>query len=310
MADDECGLVVDAGARSQRGLPGPDWPFTRLLDAGGRAIGWSLLHAPVATTAQHARFADLRRAGERFVGMSSHLEFPSGCEDGPLDYQEACEAWCHCFRAPDAYLRSDLPRLLLSLSDFCDPQHVAQASPAPMSVNYDVVYVGASERWKQDAKGWSLAASCVPRLVRAFDWRALVVGTPCAIFPQSPGITFRPSLPWSELLGYIAGARVLLAPNEMDPSPRVLAEALCLDVPIAVNRRILGGWKYVNRFTGTFFDDENDLVDAVASLGAVSPRVWFRANHGPFHAGRRLLALIRSLDPEVEERSHLAIEGA
>lgn len=309
MAKDEYVRAVAADARPQAGLPGPDWPFTRLFDAGGRAIGWSLLHAPVATRAQHARFADLRRAGERFVGMSSHLEFPGG-EDGPLDYQAACEAWCHCFRAPGAYLRADLPRLLLSLSDFCDPQHVARASLAPMPVRYDVVYVGASERWKQDAKGWSLAARCVPRLVRAFGWRALVIGTPCELFPQSPGITFRPSLQWSEMLGYIAGARVLLAPNEMDPSPRVLAEALCLDVPIAVNRRILGGWKYVNRFTGTFFDDENDLADAVASLGAVAPRTWFGANHGPFHAGRRLLALIRSLDPALQERSHLAIEGA
>lgn len=81
----------------------------------------------------------------------------------------------------------------------------------------------------------------------------------------------------------------------------MLAEALCLDVPCVVNRRILGGWKYVNSFTGELFDDVGDVADGVRRClaQARSPRSWFRTNYGPYHAGRRLGALLRQVDPSL-----------
>jgi hypothetical protein len=76
--------------------------------------------------------------------------------------------------------------------------------------------------------------------------------------------------------------RVLFAPNVHDASPRVLAEAMCLDVPILVNRHILGGWKYVNNNTGAFFGSEDDVVDAFKGIlaaqeqGQLRPREWYK----------------------------------
>ena len=32
-------------------------------------------------------------------------------------------------------------------------------------------------------------------------------------------------------------------------------QALALDVPLLMNRNIIGGWKYVNEKTGEFFND-------------------------------------------------------
>jgi hypothetical protein len=96
-------------------------------------------------------------------------------------------------------------------------------------------------------------------------------------------------------------------PNELDASPRVLAEALCLDVPLVVYRQILGGWKYVNRFTGVFFDDERDVVGAVRACFAqsVAPRLWFAANHGAYAGAQRLLRLLRTVDPGFNRHAHL-----
>lgn len=288
----------------------PNWPFARLRGSDGRAVGWSLVHGPVVTAHHHERLAALRRDGERFVGMTSYMRFPSATGDHPLDYAMLCEAWCHCFRAPDAHLPAGQPRALLSLSDFCDPQRIARERIAAPEEHFDVVYVGTDEAWKREAKNWPLAARCIPRMTREFGWRALVVGTPSAEFPPTPGVCFVAQLPWRELLGRIAGARLLFVPNGEDASPRVIAEALCLDVPIVVNRRILGGWKYVNAFTGAFFDTEDDLLPAVSALAPLGPLAWFRANHGPYLAGQRLLALIRRLDPALAEPSHLAVDGA
>ena len=76
--------------------------------------------------------------------------------------------------------------------------------------------------------------------------------------------------------------RVLFAPNLHDASPRVLAEAMCLNVPILVNRHILGGWKYVNDQTGAFFDNEDDVVGAFKGIlaaqaqGRLQPRGWYK----------------------------------
>lgn len=57
-------------------------------------------------------------------------------------------------------------------------------------------------------------------------------------------------------------------------------EALCLNVPILVNRHILGGWKYVNEQTGAFFESVDDVVPAFQQLLArqsqLRPREWFR----------------------------------
>ena len=75
---------------------------------------------------------------------------------------------------------------------------------------------------------------------------------------------------------------MLFAPNVHDASPRVLAEAMCLDVPILVNRHIVGGWKYVHSDTGAFFDSVDNVVPAFKKVidglqrGDLHPREWFK----------------------------------
>jgi len=283
------------------------WPFLLLLDTHLREIGWALINGPIVTPDQRDQFVEFRRAGYRFVGTSSYLDFPRGFDDHPLDYEAACEAWCHCFRIPEGFFRTRMPRVLLSISDFTDYHRISPDSVQPTDDVYDFVYVGASEAWKREAKNWPLAARCIPRLCHELGMRALVIGATSDEFESSQFVTYRANLAWHDLLAYLAGAQFLLVPNGRDPSPRVVAESLCLDVPIVVYRQILGGWKYVNRFTGAFFDSEHDVTAAALAVtsGRLSPREWFRAHHGPYLAGRRLLSLIRSIDATIDEQSHL-----
>lgn len=283
-------------------------PFRHVLDSSGRQTGWTLIDAPLVTVAQQDCFARLRRAGHRFIGVCSYLAFPRGFDDHPLDYEAVCEGWCHCLREPHRFLPMALPRALISMSDFTDPQQVSPDRIEDVG-DFDFVYVGAGAPWKREAKNWGLAACCVARLCRDLGLRALVIGSPTEEFVTADGLTFRSHLPWHELLAQVAGAQFLLVPNGCDPSPRVVAEALCLDVPVVVNREILGGWKYVNRFTGSFFEGEHGVLAAAREVrqGRCAPRRWFQANHGPYLAGRRLLSFVRSLDPTLDERSHLCL---
>jgi hypothetical protein len=282
------------------------WPLLFVVDARGRSVGWSAIGSQLVSPSRQAQFAELRRADFRFIGMTNDGLFPATCTHDPLAYSTLCEAWCHCFREPDRYLpRDSTPRITLPLSDFTDYQRVAPEHCSDGD-RFDIIYVGATEPWKQAAKNWPLAQRCLPRLCEELRMRALVVGAPPVALP---GVTCVGALPWPDLLGHIARARLVFAPNADDASPRVLAEALCLDTPILVHRDILGGWHYVNAFTGAFFEGEHDVVAGARACLAIagSPRRWFRAHHGPYLAGQRLLGLLRALDPAISERSHLGL---
>jgi hypothetical protein len=123
-------------------------------------------------------------------------------------------------------------------------------------------------------------------------------------------VLFSAPLAWEQLLARLSRARFLFVPNVFDASPRLLTEALCLNVPLIVNYNILGGWKYVNRFTGAFFESERDVLPAVSACmeRALSPRNWFQANYGPYLAGQRLLRLLKEVDPQINESSHVCLD--
>jgi hypothetical protein len=288
------------------------WPFLQVLDARRRSTGWTLLNGPIITQEQQEQFAELRRDNYRFAGMSSYMTFPLTEECDALQYEALCEVWCHCFRDPQQFLSTEIPRSLISVSDFTDyiwvsPQRLVSARG---SEEIDFIYAGATEQRKKQVKSWSLAGRCLPRLTEELGLRALVIGTPDDDLAPSPKISFSPHLPWEQLLARLAQARFLFVPNELDASPRLMAEALCLDVPLVVNRRIIGGWKYVNAFTGVFFDSEHDVVDLVRKCLSRrrAPRDWFRTNYGPYLAGQRLLRLLKYVDPGISEQSHLCLD--
>ncbi|MBG0794479.1 glycosyltransferase [Methylocystis sp. H62] len=292
------------------------WPFEAVLDARGEEIGWIAIHGPVLASAQQEQFAELRRKRARFLGVTSYLDFPRHDPRDPLDYEGLCEAWCHCFRDPNAYFTYSAPRALISVSDFTDwlllRRRAGSIAPESLPAEFDYVYVGGVDPWRKGVKNWALAARCVPMIYNRLGLRALVIGEADEVFLQQPGVSFVQALPWESLLAAIAGSRFLLAPNRSDPSPRVLAEALCLDVPVVVDRAILGGWKYVNRFTGRFFDGEENVLDAARDCaeGRVRPDGWFRSQFGPELSGRRLATLLRSVDPGLGRDASLQLSAA
>ena len=287
------------------------WPFLKIVDSRQQETGWVLVNGPIVTHAQQEQFAELRRRNYRCAGMSSYLTFPLTEDADTLEYETVCEAWCHCFREPDRFFKTNIPRALISFSDFTDfhrisPQNVIENIPAE---RFDVVYIGAIEEWKRLAKNWRLAGRCIPRMYAELGLRALVIGTPNEDFAPAPGVTFVPQLPWHDLLAHLVQARFLFVPNVLDPSPKILSEALCLNVPLVMHKEILGGWKYINAFTGVFFNGEEDVIAAVGTClsKARNPRDWFRVNYGPYHAGERLLRLLRSVDPSISEQARLCL---
>lgn len=282
------------------------WPLAELY-TGGNPIARKLVvvKGPLRTDRQSETLQRYLRHGYRIVGVSSYQEFPGRVlnpheearvyEFSFFDaYRQACTGWLHCFREPEACLPDDLPRIFMANSDFTDYTRIGpgrvDAVALPCDKSYDFIYVCGPGRWNAFCRNLPLAERCINLLAES-GFRVLVVGREeTREWAESPGVTVKPYLRWYDFLGHLSQCRFLFLPNIHDASPRILAEALCLDIPILVNRGILGGWHYVNPRTGSFFSDEGDFMQGVEALlrGRFTPRQYFVRNHGPLRSGRRL----------------------
>jgi hypothetical protein len=232
----------------------------------------------------HENFTDVRQ--------------PFKPEDGwKLRYVKQIEGWAHCFREPDRYLPPGQPRVLISHSDFIDPDDIQVRRLAKL---WDVTYVNYGD-WMQDCiKNWTLARRCLVRLSEA-GLRVLVVGRiDCPDALSLPGIE---AVPWGdqdEFHEYLARSRLLLVPGLYDPSPRIIPEALALDLPVLAYEGLLGGWKYITPQTGAFFNDEGDVVASALRILSMSlePRTWFMTHFGVRRAEKELATFLRSLGPD------------
>ena len=76
-----------------------------------------------------------------------------------------------------------------------------------------------------------------------------------------------------------------------------------MNIPVLANQNILGGWKYINDATGTYFNTEDDVAEAAIRCLEQSayPRRWFRNHFGPARSTRRLRAFLRTLDPAIPQ---------
>lgn len=280
------------------------WPFLAIADERGRDLPFALVQGPLETHDQVATLGFLRNS-HVMIGATGLAEFPKlRTPQDRTDYAALCHGWCHCFRDPDTYLPAGTPRALISHSDFIDPARVAPAAlcgSADRGYEFDFVYVCLPGRWQAATKNLALATACILILTKQLGMRGLLVGRPAPdALAGCKSLTCMDELPWRDLMQVLGRSRFLLAPNMRDASPRLLAESLCMDTPIVVNRAILGGWKYVNAFTGAFFSGEHDLAAAVAAcLGrAKRPRTWFASHYGPYPAGARLADFLRLVCPD------------
>ena len=291
-----------------------EWPFLGIQDEKGHSLPYACLQGPVRT-AEEAHALDTVIATVPVVGFTSYLSFPVHREaDDERDYESICVAWCHCFRQPEIYFKRGKPLLLLSCSDFTNYSIVSPERISGISTtvrDFDFVYVCLPGPWKERVKNWDLAQRCMPILCGELGLRGAIVGrdTVWGLDGFREQISVFGEVPWLHLLRILGRSRFLFVPNLLDASPRIITEALCMNTPVLVNRSILGGWKYVNPFTGAFFESTADVAKGARQCLETwtSPRRWFIANHGPLLAGGRLRKFLANVFPSLRSVNGLNI---
>lgn len=275
--------------------------FARVTDENFQDLGFAVFRGPL-NVAERERLERLR-SRYRILGVSSYRSFPTVSGAGHPDYVSLAEGWCHCFREPDRYISGSIPRVLLPESDYTDYTCINRANlrlAANGEKMYDFIYVCTEAGAHNDSKNWTLARECIPILCHDLGLRGLVVGRAnVPDIPDCKNLSVVGPVPWLVLLLLLHRSRLAFVPSVFDASPRVLAEAMCLDVPILVNRQILGGWHYVNESTGAFFEGKADVATRALDClrETLGPRRWYVKHHGWFRTGKRLYDLLKILNP-------------
>jgi len=283
------------------------WLFRHIVTSRKRSTGWILMCGPIRNKKEEAEFDKLKEEGYRFIAICSLKDWPrtvQTTEEWGYTYKDVCEGWLHPFKNPDDFLPDDgQPRDLLSISDFIPPSRFIKYLGLPKE--RDFIVISSDNDWAASAKGWDLAKKVLPVLCNDLGLKGMLVGRSKLLdLPECDNLSVEPDrMLHPDFMKNIASSKFLLCTSQEDASPRMITECLSIDVPILMNKNILGGWKYIKPETGEFFTDDQDVVDAYKRLSTISrsPRNWYMQNSSPSVSGKRLASFIKRIDPSFAE---------
>ena len=291
-------------------IPNVERPFVNVFDQEGNKLNVILISKPFTDDKHHEKCLELKK-NNIIIGISSYLEFPNMVTN-PYEnfvenykkykYKKLAEGWIHCFRKPEKYFPKRMPLLFQSESDYTDC-NINKPDPT-IKKEYDFIYICLKVNEKKDTcddwatwnKNWELAQKCLKIMCNKYKLKGLLVGRKGCNLPNGCNTLMETTNMVSneELKKMYNKSRFIFLPNEKDASPRVLTEALCCDVPVLLNKNILGGWKYVNKNTGEFFTDEKDIDKSIEKImfkirnDKYSPREYFINNYSIINSGKKL----------------------
>jgi len=275
-----------------------DPAYMSIVTPKQRGTNWMALRKPYKKDRVFLSLA----AGNNFIGLCSSKFFPYGNKFPTIT--KTCKGWCHCFRNPDNHLPAGVPRILLSESDFVAKPKASCISDVK---KYDFAFVCKNSGTQKKSKNWPLMLKCLPILIEEMGLKGIIIGMGQKQY-RHKRLQHAKDLPRKQFLQLLSKCRFLIIPAIRDASPRIIPEALYMGVPVVVNERIAGGWKYVNEETGAFFTNQEDVGDAVEKvLGKKYKRAssWLEANHSPDKSARMLKNFIATLDPSMAKHDRL-----
>jgi hypothetical protein len=181
------------------------------------------------------------------------------------------KGWCHALRNKNV-LPQGIPEILLPESDFLNSDMVYYKKN---SIEYDYFYFTINAKAGVDHKGLYEFLDILPVLCKHKLKGKIIVYFPNLGKHKRFLVKLKPhhyenlktyaaylDFHWGflnefQMNNVMTSCRFGLFPNTVDNSPRLISESLIRNVPILVNKKIHGGWHYVNRNTGTLFTKKN-----------------------------------------------------
>lgn len=276
------------------------------------------------------QYNEAKANGVHFLGLSSYSEFP-----GPIanpndllhdktvdawtkyDYFKLTRGWLSCFREENnkKWIKEGFPLVNITESDFANyEQHIPDPT---IKKEYDFIYICLKDGDKKQGDtdcplGWQAyihnfeqTRKLLDIMCSKFNLKGLLVGRIGCTLPKNCHQLMETTdfLDYHTFIKQYNKCRFMINFNGSDASARCTTESMCFNLPILMNKDILGGWHYINDQTGEFVDMynydefEKTLTKFLHKLqnNEYKPREWFINNYGKYHSGKRLLNFVKQV---------------
>ena len=255
-----------------------------------------------------------------FLGIMSYETFPLSSPNpfsakfNDLEYVDMFSGWLNMRRDPESMFPPHVHHAQISQSDFGLPRidFKEEVKEGKHMKKFDFVYVMSNggvdfvdsecDGWGPQAKNWTFAKLALDVMCGEMGLTGALLVTrnswdsePCDIPASCQGKVLQtPFLKQAEVFDYFRQSRFLFIPQVNDASPRVITQAMTLNVPVFMNQNIVGGWKYINDNTGGFFNNISDFRENLEEFlaGDYNPRDYITEHYGDDKAGRRFLKFV------------------
>lgn len=282
------------------------FPFRYFEDENNNILPVVAVTGPFRGEDALNKFNEYKEKGVHIFGITAYKSFPRIIIDGTenkyevmdqFDYLSEIKDWCTCFKNNSEFgFTTKNNTIEMSESDFYDAD-----DKEDVLKKYDFIYICNKDDdncplngWNSVNRNFNFALAVFPIMMKKNGLKGLVVGRVGCGLEKEYGdkIEVTDFLPWAELQDKMRESRFLFLPNVNDASPRVVAECLTKNVPVLMNKNILGGWKYIAPETGEFFTNEYDFEDSLNrlldKLEEMSPKEWWKKHHSQKTSRKKL----------------------
>lgn len=271
------------------------WNMLELLDENKKITEYIVVRGEFWTKESEDDFIELINQNKKVIGLSSYQNFPKFIinptenrgpkienEDFINKYGNLVILWLHCFKDSINYIPPSIPKILYSETDQY-PNVGYLNSIITNDKKYDFVASIQETEWNSWIRGLDIAKKWLNYMADEMKLKILVCGSNRRN-DFSTNIDVIDFKPWSEFINILNTAKYLFCSSRYDASPRIVIEAMSLNMPVLLNENILGGWKYINEETGMFFFYDEDIKNRVNkfldsfSNNKKNPAKWVRNN--------------------------------
>lgn len=270
-----------------------------------------------------------------FLGLSSYSEFPGEISNThdllhdrnndawtKYDYFQLTRGWLSCFREENnkKWIKQGFPCVNITESDFANyEQHIPDPS---VKKEYDFIYICLKDGdkkpedkdcplgWQSYIHSFEQTRKLLDIMCEKFHLKGLLVGRIGCQMPKNCHnlMELTDFMQYHDFIKQYNKCRFIFLPQQFDASCRAGTESMCFNLPILMNKDIIGGWHYINDQTGEFVDlynfesFEKTLEKFLKKLNnnEYHPRDWFIKNYGKYNSGKRLLKFVQEVFKEDE----------
>ena len=301
--------------------PKHKFPFRYFKDENNNILPIVALTAFFRNSDDVELYNNYINANIKVIGVTAYKTFPLKIRDisedkyhlnNNFDYTNNIKLWLACMKNLELYNFTSEKNITIDISesDFYD----IDTNPYETKKKYDFIYICNKdddncprEGWNAINRNYDLALKCFPIMINEYNLKGLCVGrigcNDLNIYKDN--LTITDYLPYHELQIKINESKFLFVPNIYDASPRVVAESLIKNVPVLMNQNIICGFKYINKETGEFFIDQNNIRNGLDSIlykinnKIISPKKWWSNNYGYKISSKKLRDFLNLEYPDI-----------